>query len=827
MRGFVVSGAAMERYEPETIERKWQEVWEGERAFHVPNPESPEQGDSEHTYVLEMLPYPSGEIHMGHVLNYTLGDVVTHLRRRKGYRVLRPMGYDAFGLPAENAAIREGGHPRLIIERNIESIRRQMHRMGWAIDWAREVSSHDPEYYRWTQWLFLRFLERDLAYRREAPVKWCPNDQTVLANEQVIDGRCERCGAEVEARSLEQWFFRITAYADALLDEMELLESWPERTLTMQRNWIGRSEGAEVVFRIEELDVDLPVFTTRPDTLFGATFGLLAPEHPLVPELVAGGPHEQEVMDYVRHTAARSAVERADPEKEKSGVFTGRYVTNPVNEAHLPMWVSDYVLMEYGTGAIMAVPAHDERDYDFARRYDLPVKVVVVPAEGDVEETGAFVGHSDDERLVESGEFTGLSSPDAKNAIVDWLEERGRGRPAIGYRLRDWLISRQRYWGCPIPVVYCDGCGIVPVPDSDLPVLLPEVEEYTPRGRSPLATAEDWVRTTCPRCGGEARRETDTMDTFVDSSWYFIRYCDPKNDEAPFDRPIADYWLPVNQYVGGIEHAVLHLMYARFFVKVLNDLGLVGFREPFARLFHQGMITYRGGKMSKSRGNVVAPDAMVDRYGADAVRLYILYMGPADEDMEWHDTGIEGTARLLDRVWRLGLEVAARGPVNGAADGPLVRKAHATIARVTDDIERRFQFHTPIAAFFELTNELYRAKDDPARAAEVRLATEILINLMQPYAPHIAEELWERLGREHLWEEPWPQADPAMLEQETFELVVQVNGRVRDRVEVPVDLSDEELVARAKELPRVRAHLDGKEIRKTIVVPGRLVNLVV
>jgi leucyl-tRNA synthetase len=817
----------MERYEPETIERKWQEVWERERAFHVPNPESPEQGDSKHTYVLEMLPYPSGEIHMGHVLNYTLGDVVTHLRRRKGYRVLRPMGYDAFGLPAENAAIREGGHPRLIIERNIESIRRQMHRMGWAIDWAREVSSHDPEYYRWTQWLFLRFLERDLAYRKEAPVKWCPNDQTVLANEQVIDGRCERCGAEVEARSLEQWFFRITAYADALLDEMDLLESWPERTLTMQRNWIGRSEGAEVVFRIEELDVDLPVFTTRPDTLFGATFGLLAPEHPLVPELVAGGPHEQEVMDYVRHTAARSAVERADPEKEKSGVFTGRYVTNPVNDAQLPMWVSDYVLMEYGTGAIMAVPAHDERDYDFARRYDLPVKVVVVPAEGDVEETGAFVGHSDDERLVESGEFTGLSSPDATKAIVDWLEERGRGRPAIGFRLRDWLISRQRYWGCPIPVVYCDGCGIVPVPDADLPVLLPEVEEYTPKGRSPLATAEDWVRTTCPRCGGEARRETDTMDTFVDSSWYFIRYCDPKNDEAPFDRPIADYWLPVNQYVGGIEHAVLHLMYARFFVKVLNDLGLVGFREPFARLFHQGMITYRGGKMSKSRGNVVAPDAMVDRYGADAVRLYILFMGPADEDMEWHDTGIEGTARLLDRVWRLGLEVAARGPVNGAADGPLVRKAHATIARVTDDIERRFQFHTPIAAFFELTNELYRAKDDPGRAAEVRLATEILISLMQPYAPHIAEELWERLGRERLWEEPWPQADPAMLEQETFELVVQVNGRVRDRVEVPVDLSDDELVARAKELPRVRAHLDGKEIQKTIVVPGRLVNLVV
>jgi leucyl-tRNA synthetase len=817
----------MERYEPQTIEAKWQEVWKREDAFHVPNPDSPADADSSGTYVLEMLPYPSGEIHMGHVLNYTIGDVVTHIRRRSGYRVLRPMGYDSFGLPAENAAIREGGHPRVVAERNIAAIREQMHRLGWAIDWARELSTHEPEYYRWTQWLFLQLHEAGLAYRKEAPVKWCPVDQTVLANEQVIDGHCERCGAEVEAKNLEQWFFRITAYADRLLQDMELLESWPERVLTMQRNWIGRSEGSEVVFRVEELDVDLPVFTTRPDTLFGATFFVLAPEHPLVPKLVEGTPHEQKVLDYARHAAARSAVERADPEKEKTGVFTGRFVTNPVNDNRLPIWVSDYVLMEYGTGAIMAVPAHDERDFEFARRYELPVRVVVVPVEGEVEEGAAFVGHSAEEKLVDSAQFSGLSSPEAKRAIVEWLEGRGRGRFAVGYRLRDWLISRQRYWGCPIPILYCDSCGTVPVPEEDLPVLLPEVDEYLPKGRSPLAAAEDWVRTTCPRCDGEARRETDTMDTFVDSSWYFIRYCDPHNDQAAFDRALADYWLPVNQYIGGIEHAILHLMYARFFTKVMHDLGLVGFREPFLRLFNQGMIHYLGAKMSKSRGNVITPEPMLERYGADAVRLYILYMGPAEEDMEWHHAGIEGTARLLDRVWRLGLEAAERGPAESPGDGPLVRKTHATIAKVTDDIERRFQFHTPIAAFFELVNDLYKAKDDPNRSDEVRFATETLVSLMQPYAPHIAEELWQRLGHERLWEQPWPEADPAMLERDTFELVVQVNGRVRDRVEVPVGLSEDELVARAKELPRVRSHLNGQEVRKAVVVPGRLVNLVI
>src|SRR5262245_15039026 len=591
----------MDRYEPAEIEAKWQQVWADARAFNVPNPEPGEDLGAK-TYVLEMLPYPSGELHMGHVRNYMLGEVVSHFRRRTGFRVMRPMGYDAFGLPAENAAIKEGRHPREVTERNIAAIRRQMERMGWAIDWDRVLSTHEPEYYRWTQWLFLRFFERGLAYRKEAPVNWCPVDQTVLANEQVIDGHCERCGAEVESKNLEQWFFRITEYADALLDEMELLEDWPERVLVMQRNWIGRSEGADVIFRIEDLSVNVEVFTTRPDTLFGATFFVSAPEHPLVPRLVAGTSQEKEVLDYVRRAAARSTAERE--EKEKDGVFTGRYATNPVNGERIPIWVADYVLMEYGTGAIMAVPAHDERDHAFAERYGLPILQVVAPAEGEAEQ-GAFVAHSPNERLVNSGSFSGQSAPEGGKAIVAWLAEQGLARPTIRFRLRDWLLSRQRYWGAPIPIVYCNECGMLPVPDDQLPVLLPEVEEYLPKGRSPLAAAEDWVRTTCPSCGGEARRETDTMDTFVDSSWYFIRYTDAHNDHAPWEREIADYWLPVNQYIGGIEHAILHLLYARFFTKVLSDLELVGFREPFARLFTQGMLHYRGAKMSKSKGNVI------------------------------------------------------------------------------------------------------------------------------------------------------------------------------------------------------------------------------
>jgi leucyl-tRNA synthetase len=815
----------MDRYDPQQIEPKWQEVWEDARAFYVSNPGAPDRPDRDKFYMLEMLPYPSGNLHMGHVLNYTLGDVVTHFRRRNGLTVLRPMGFDSFGLPAENAAIREGGHPREITERNIANIRRQMRRLGWAIDWDREVSAHQPEYYRWTQWLFLKFYEAGLAFRKEAPVNWCPHDQTVLANEQVVNGRCERCGTVVEARKLEQWFFRITAYADALLDDHRLLD-WPDRTITIQRNWIGRSEGAEILFRIEELDLDLPVFTTRADTLFGATFMVLAPEHPLIDQLAAGTEQEDAVREYVKHTAGRSTEERET--KEKDGVFTGRYAVNPATDERIPIYVADYVLMEYGTGAIMAVPAHDERDFEFAQRYELAIVRVVEPAEGEEEpeqgpEEGAYAAHTENERLVNSGQFTGLPAPEGAQAIVEWLGEHGRGRPAVSYRLRDWGFSRQRYWGCPIPIVYCDEDGIVPVPEDELPVLLPEVEDYRPKGKPPLASNEEWLNVPCPKCGRPARREADTMDTFVDSSWYFVRYCDPHNDEAAFDREIVDYWMPVDQYIGGIDHATGHLLYSRFFIKVMNDLGLVGFREPFARLFHQGWVRLGGSKMSKSRGNVTAPDQLAEKYGADAVRLYILFMGPADQDMEWTEEGVEGIARFLRRLWRVVNEVAEQAPLDGSPEGPLARKAHETIARVSDDIGRRFVFNTPIAAVMELVNALAPATGDPA----ARLAAETVVSLIQPYAPHITEELWQRLGHERLWEQPWPVANQTLLERDTFELVVQVNGRVRDRLEVATDLPEAELIEQAKASPRVQAHLDGKEIRQAIVVPRRLVNFVV
>jgi leucyl-tRNA synthetase len=805
----------MEKYDPQTIETKWQRVWDETQAFHTPNTGA---SDGREFYLLEMLPYPSGSLHVGQVRNYTQGDVLARFQRRNGRRVMRPMGYDSFGLNAENAAIREGGHPRLIIEQNIDLIRRQMKRMGWAIDWDREVASHEPEYYRWTQWLFLQFMKAGQAFRKEAPVKWCPKDQTVLANEQVIDGRCERCGTEVEAKILEQWFFRYTSYADAMLDEMELLESWPERVLAMQRNWIGRSEGAEILFRVEELDLDIPVFTTRADTLFGATFFVLAPEHSLVSKLVAGTPQESEVLDYVRRSAARTFAERE--EKEKDGVFTGRFATNPVNDARLPIWVADYVLMEYGSGAIMAVPAHDERDYEFAGRYDLPVKPVIVPADGSEPELPYSV-KSEVAKLVDSAQFSGLPAPEAERKIVAWLGERGRGRPAVSYRLRDWLISRQRYWGCPIPVVHCEECGIVPVPEEELPVLLPEIEDYTPKGKSPLAAAEDWIRVPCPNCGREGRREADTMDTFVDSSWYFLRYCDPHNDHAPFDRAAIDEWLPVDQYIGGVEHAVMHLLYARYFIKVLNDLGLVGFREPFARLFNHGWVDMGGAKMSKSKGNVVSPDDFIREFGADALRLYILFIGPADARVEWQPTGLEGMARFLRRLWRVGLEVSALPET--PAEGALAHKAHETIAKVTDDLGRRYAYNTAIAAVMELVNEIARDRSAPG----ARFAVETAVSLIQPAAPHIAEELWERLGHSRLWEEPWPVADPKLLQRETFQLVVQVNGKVRDRLEVPADLPEEELIALAKESPKVQAHLDGGKIRQTIVVPRKLVNLVI
>ncbi len=797
----------MFRYDAHTTEAKWQRVWEDERAFRVPDPE-PGADRSRKSFVLEMWPYPSGTLHMGHTLVYTIGDVLARFQRRNGLEVMHVMGFDSFGLPAENAAIREGGHPREIVERNITEITRTMKRMGWGYDWDRLVSAHEPEYYRWTQWLFLKLFDAGLAYRKGAPVKWCPFDQVVLANEQVHDGRCEYCGTEVVAKNLEQWFFKTTAYADELLDDLPAID-WQDRIKAMQRNWIGRSEGAEVLFRIDELDEDIPVFTTRPDTLYGATFFVLAPEHPLVERLAERSPNGDELREYVRRAAVKRGEERAAAEG-KTGVFTGFFATNPVNEARIPIWVADYVLMEYGTGAIMAVPAHDERDGEFAQTFDLPIVPVI-------DEAG---------RLVDSAQFSSLPAEEGKRAIVEWLEGRGRAKAAISFRLRDWGFSRQRYWGSPIPIVYCDEHGQVGLPESELPLLLPEVEDYKPKGIAPLESAEDWVRAPCPVCGKEGRREVETMDTFVDSSWYFLRYCDPQNADAAWDQKLVDWWCPVDQYIGGVDHATMHLIYARFFMKALNDLGLIGFREPFLRLFSNGWVQLGGTKMSKSKGNVIGPEDLLEAYGADAVRLYMLFIGPANEDMDWTDEGIEGMVRFVRRLYRLVCDVAAHAPPGSDAPpvNELSRKAHETIARITDDIGRRQSFNTAIAAVMELVNELSRAgAEDPA----ARFAAETAASVIQPYAPHLAEELWERLGHTRLWEHEWPVADRSQLERATFELVVQVNGKVRDRLEVDVGVPEDELVARAQASPRVQAHIDGMTVRKTIVVPRKLVNFVV
>src|SRR5215217_8019412 len=645
------------RYDPRAIEPKWQAIWEREQTWQVSNDDV---AGADKSYVLEMLPYPSGEPHMGHLKNYSVGDAVAHFHRRTGRRVLHPMGYDAFGLPAENHAIKTGEHPRESTAKSIAQFQRQFREWGISIDWSREFGTHEPRYYRWTQWLFLRFWERGLAYRKEAAVNWCPNDATVLANEQVIDGRCERCGFAVEVRQLEQWFFRITDYADRLLEDLATIE-WPEHVVTMQRNWIGRSEGAEVTFTCEDPAIDYPVFTTRPDTLFGATFFVMAPEHPDVLRLAAGTEHEAAVREYVNKTLTENREERGAVEREKTGVPLGRSVVNPVNGERIPMWVADYVLMEYGTGAIMAVPGHDERDFDFATTFGLEIRRVI--------EGGDELPYPGDGPIVNSDpRFDGMQNREALDAIVDWLEREGRGHRSVNYRLRDWLLSRQRYWGCPIPVVHCDECGIVAVGDEQLPVELPEVEEYKPKGKSPLETATDWVNTNCPSCGGAARRETDTMDTFVDSSWYFLRYLDPKNDEECWAKDVADYWMPVDQYIGGVEHAILHLMYARFFVKALHDMGLLEAREPFANLFTQGMITRDGAKMSKSRGNTVSPAEYVERFGADTLRTYICFMGPPIKGGDWQDEGVEGVFRFLARLWRLGREVADRTQPGGSTD---------------------------------------------------------------------------------------------------------------------------------------------------------------
>jgi leucyl-tRNA synthetase len=823
---------AASRYDPTQIEPRWQQRWERERTWEVAN-----DGDAaESSYVLEMLPYPSGEPHIGHLKNYALGDAIAHFHRRTGRRVLHPMGYDAFGLPAENNAIKTGVHPRDATNASIAAYRHWFHRWGISIDWSREFGTHEPRYYRWTQWIFLKLLERGLAYRKEAAVKWCPFDQTVLANEQVINGRCERCGNLVEARQLEQWQFRITDYADRLLDDLDTID-WPEHVKAMQRNWIGRSEGAEVTFRCEGLGIDYSVFTTRPDTLFGATFFVMAPEHPDVFKLVEGTEQQALVHEYVNRALQESAEERGAADKRKTGAPLGRTVINPVNGEQIPMYVADYVLMEYGTGAIMAVPAHDQRDYDFAVEFGLPIRQVVAPADPEAAppEGEAFVDHTADEVLINSGEFSGMDAVAGREAIIAWLDRRGLGHASVNFKLRDWLVSRQRYWGCPIPVVYCAGdCGLVAVPEDELPVELPDIEDYQPRGRSPLAAAEEWVNTSCPRCGGPALRETDTMDTFVDSSWYFLRYCDANNNRAAWDRQVLRHWMPVDQYIGGVEHAILHLMYARFFVKALADMQLLDIQEPFAALFTQGMILGSdGNKMSSSKGNVVAPSAIVERFGADAARCYVLFVGPADQDAAWSDSGVKGVYDFLARLWRLAAELSEARPA-GPAGQPaqvsgdaltVVRKANWAIEKVTNDIAGRFAFNTAISAVMELVNELYRHPDADFEAR--RFATATAASLIFPFAPHLASEVYEMLTGEAVWEEPWPVADPAMLVYDTFELVCQVNGRVRDRVAAPTGAAREELERLALEAPGVQRHVDGHEIAKVVVVPDKLVNVVV
>jgi leucyl-tRNA synthetase len=820
------------RYTPAEIEPKWQQLWADERTWEVAN--DPDDA-AEHSYVLEMLPYPSGEPHVGHLKNYALGDAIAHYQRRTGHRVLHPMGYDAFGLPAENNAIKTGVHPRVATDKSIAAYRHWFHRWGISIDWSRELGTHEPTYYRWTQWIFLKLFQRGLAYRKEAAVKWCPFDQTVLANEQVIDGRCERCGHEVELRQLEQWFFRITDYADRLLADLDTID-WPEHVKTMQRNWIGRSEGAEVTFHCHALDVDYTVFTTRPDTLFGATFFVMAPEHPDVFRLAAGTDREAAVHEYVNRALTESAEMRGAADKPKTGVPLGRTVTNPVNGEQIPTFVADYVLMEYGTGAVMGVPAHDQRDYDFATAFDLPIRAVVAPADvpdPDISEQ-AFTAHTEDEQLINSGEFSGMDAVAGRDAIVAQLDGEGRGHASVNYRLRDWLISRQRYWGCPIPVVYCDDCGLVPVPESELPVKLPEIEDYQPRGKSPLAAAEDWVNTTCPRCGGPARRETDTMDTFVDSSWYYMRYCDARNDTAPWDRRVLASWMPVNNYIGGVEHAILHLLYSRFFVKALADMELVDVQEPFQALFTQGMILGAdGNKMSSSKGNVVAPSRIVERFGADAARCYVLFIGPLDQDAAWSDSGVEGVYKFLARLWRLADELTdpdatqpAEQPASPEGDAlTIVRKANWAIDKVTRDIGGRYSFNTAISAVMELINEIYRHPD--ADVAARRFAVATAASLVFPFAPHLGCEVYELLTGKRVWEEPWPAADPDMLVNPTFMLVCQVNGKVRDRVEAPTGAPREELEQLAMGARGVQAHLNGHQVVKVIVVPDKLVNIVV
>lgn len=820
-----------EQYLFSEIEKKWQEIWEEQQAGQVT-----EEAGREKYYLLEMFPYPSGHLHMGHVRNYSIGDVVARFKRMKGYNVLHPMGWDSFGLPAENAAIQHQVPAALWTKENIINMKEQLKTMGLSYDWSREITTSEPDYYKWTQWLFLEFYKKGLVYKKKAAVNWCPSCATVLANEQVVEGACERCDNIVDKKDLEQWFFKITDYADRLLEDLDQLPGWPEKVKTMQENWIGRSEGAEICFKTET-GQELKVFTTRPDTIFGVTYMVLAPEHPLVKELVVGTGYEDSVVSFINKVKKLSNIERAETEKE--GLFTGAYAINPLNGDKIPIWVANYVLMDYGTGMVMGVPAHDQRDFEFATKYSLPIKIVIQP-EGELldgsELKEAFPAEG---YLVNSGEYNGLSSVEGSKKITEDIETKGLGKKQIQYRLRDWLISRQRYWGTPIPIIYCDKCGIVTVPEKDLPVILPLQVAFKPSGESPLKTDEDFLNCECPKCGGKGIRETDTMDTFVDSSWYFLRFADANNDEIPFAKEKADYWMNVDQYIGGVEHAILHLMYARFFTKVLFDMEMTSSQEPFQNLLTQGMVLRDGVKMSKSKGNVVSPEEIIKEYGADTARLFILFAAPPERDLEWNEKGVEGCFRFLNRVWRLvhhyheKLQKIETGEeTKNEQDQELLRNIHGAIKKVTDDVGQRFNFNTAISAIMELVNSLQKYRDYTDSKTEnlplVRFGLENATLLLAPFAPHIADELWHHLGKEtsvHL--EPWPKYDEKALELAEVIMVVQVNGKVRERLNFPKDLPEAQLKELVLAEEKIQQLLQGKEIVKLIIVPNKLINIVI
>lgn len=824
----------MQSYNPQAIEEKRQEIWEQERVFRAS-----EDGSREKYYLLEMFPYPSGKIHMGHVRNYSIGDVIARYKRMRGYNVLHPMGWDAFGMPAENAAIDRGIQPATWTYENIDYMRKQLKRLGFSYDWEREIATCDVDYYRWEQWIFLKMLEKGLVYRKNSPVNYCQKCQTVLANEQVEGGACWRCGETVIQKELTQWFFAITQYADELFEYCDKLPGWPERVLNMQRNWIGKSYGVEVNFPMED-GKPLTIFTTRPDTLFGVTFMVLAPEHPLATTLPKGTTHEQEVLAFVEKTKTQDKSFRAEMAVSKEGVFTGKYAINPLTHTKVPIYIGNFVLMEYGTGAIMSVPAHDQRDFEFAKEYNIPIIVTIMPEKTVLDPATMTEAYEGDGKMVNSGPFNGRQNREAIPSIIDYLEENKLGKRRINFRLRDWGISRQRYWGTPIPIIYCENCGTVPVPYDDLPVVLPVDLAVTMVGKSPLAECADFYQIECPLCKAPAKRETDTMDTFVESSWYFLKYACPDYNEGPLDSAKVNYWMPVDQYIGGVEHAVLHLLYSRFFNRVLNEFGLVSVREPFENLLTQGMVIKNGAKMSKSKGNVVDPEYMIKKYGADTARLFCLFASPPEKDLDWNDKGVEGCSRFLQRVWRLIAErindmrdvEAIFEPLTSDSDAvQLTYLMHKTIKKVTEDIDR-FHLNTAIARIMELVNGLYKFlekdREDEDTKKLTRGAFETLVSLLFPFVPHIAEELWEMLGKDsRMIGKEWPRYNPQYVEEDTVLVVVQVNGKLRDRCEVDRDIDQEQLREIVLTLDNVKRHIEGKTVMKTIVVPNKLVNVVV